>query len=70
MPLVVTCRISLRRGNGAARLTIDDDGAGFDASAVHEGMGLKNLRDRIGILECRAGRLQPRAENQMPAYHS
>jgi signal transduction histidine kinase len=45
-----TCRVSLRRSNGGAVLEIDDDGRGFDPGAVVEGMGLRNLRDRLASL--------------------
>ncbi len=42
-----TCRVSLRRGDGRALLSIDDDGQGFDPDTDHSGMGLANLRDRV-----------------------
>jgi len=42
-----TCRLSLRRLGDLAMLEIDDDGVGFDPTAVHEGMGLTNLRGRV-----------------------
>jgi signal transduction histidine kinase len=42
-----TCRVSLRRRDRVAELTIDDDGAGFDATATGDGMGIANLRERI-----------------------
>jgi signal transduction histidine kinase len=46
-----TCRVTLRRGpDGAAVLTVDDDGKGFDPDAEATGMGLVNLRDRVAAL--------------------
>jgi len=45
-----TCRVSLRRGAEGAILIIDDDGRGFDADDVAEGLGMGNLRDRISSL--------------------
>jgi signal transduction histidine kinase len=43
----VTCRVVLRRHDGAAVLEIDDDGTGFDTATAREGLGLDNLRRRI-----------------------
>ena len=46
-----TCRVSLRRSDGAAVLEIDDDGIGFDVSeAGHGGLGLGNLQKRAESL--------------------
>ena len=46
-----TCRVSLGREGQEAVLEIDDDGHGFDPSAVSaEGQGLMNLRDRVNAL--------------------
>jgi signal transduction histidine kinase len=46
-----TCRVSLRRDpSGAAELMIDDDGTGFDPHEVPEGMGLRNLSERLEAL--------------------
>jgi signal transduction histidine kinase len=42
-----TCRVALRREDGAAVLEIDDDGSGFDTETATEGLGLDNLRRRI-----------------------
>ena len=41
-----TCRVSLHRDGDQALLEIDDDGQGFDPTAPHTGLGLRNLRDR------------------------
>jgi signal transduction histidine kinase len=41
-----TCRVSLRRDDDQAILEIDDDGRGFDQSAPHTGLWLRNLKDR------------------------
>jgi signal transduction histidine kinase len=46
-----TCRVSLRRGaTGGAILVIDDDGRGFEAGSIVEGLGIGNLRDRVASL--------------------
>jgi signal transduction histidine kinase len=41
------------------RFEVSDDGAGFDATAVTAGLGLQNIRDRVGAVggtvEWRAG---------------
>jgi signal transduction histidine kinase len=42
-----TCRVVLRRDDGAAVLEVDDDGVGFDTETASEGLGLDNLRRRI-----------------------
>jgi signal transduction histidine kinase len=41
-----TCRVSLRHEAGSALLEIDDDGSGFEPSAVRRGQGLANLDGR------------------------
>jgi signal transduction histidine kinase len=46
----ITCRVVLRRDDGAAVLEIDDDGTGFDTATAREGLGLDNLRRRIDQL--------------------
>jgi signal transduction histidine kinase len=47
------------RADGEVRLTVEDDGRGFDPDAVRIGAGLANMRDRIdavgGALELRSG---------------
>jgi signal transduction histidine kinase len=45
-----TCRVSLYRTEGGAVLEIDDDGTGFDVTRPTSGMGLGNLRDRVGSM--------------------
>ena len=45
-----TCRVSLFRGPRGAILEIDDDGRGFDVDRASSGMGLHNLRDRVGSM--------------------
>lgn len=45
-----TCRVSLRRGADGAILMIDDDGGGFDPGAATEGLGTRNLRERVTAL--------------------
>ncbi|MCH7718000.1 MAG: GAF domain-containing sensor histidine kinase [Chloroflexi bacterium] len=49
----VTAR--LERGNGAFRMTIADDGVGFDPARPGGGQGLHNMRERVDAL---GGRLQ------------
>ena len=44
----VTAR--LEQENGAFRLTISDDGLGFDQTQVASGQGLGNMRERVGAL--------------------
>jgi signal transduction histidine kinase len=46
-----TCRVRLvRDADGRIVLEVDDDGVGFDPSAVSSGMGLANLRERAASL--------------------
>ncbi len=45
-----TCRVSLRRNGNGALLEIDDDGRGFEIGGAPGGLGLANLRDRVGSL--------------------
>jgi signal transduction histidine kinase len=45
-----TCRVSVRREEGAAVIEIDDDGRGFDVLAAPRGMGLGNLADRASAV--------------------
>jgi signal transduction histidine kinase len=45
-----TCRVSLARGQAGFVLEIDDDGLGFDVELTTWGMGLQNLRERVGSL--------------------
>ncbi|GIU97125.1 MAG: hypothetical protein KatS3mg013_0928 [Actinomycetota bacterium] len=42
-----TCRLSVRRTDDGLVLEIDDDGRGFDATRAPQGMGLRNLRERV-----------------------
>jgi signal transduction histidine kinase len=45
-----SCRVSLRRADGGAKLEIDDDGRGFDPNAPSSGMGIANLQERAASL--------------------
>ena len=45
-----TCRVSLQRNGGSAFLEIDDDGRGFELDGKSGGLGIANLRDRVGSL--------------------
>jgi signal transduction histidine kinase len=50
--LATTCRVSLQRdAAGAAELVVDDDGIGFDPEAAPEGMGLRNVSQRVESLQ-------------------
>ena len=65
-----TCRVSLRREEGAALLVIEDDGSGFDLEARGQGQGLDNLRDRSaklgGSLSITSGADGTRVEIRLP----
>jgi signal transduction histidine kinase len=51
-----TCRVSLLRQGGEALLEIDDDGRGFDVTAMAaRGMGRSNIHDRVASM---GGRLE------------
>lgn len=49
--------VGLRYGDGAVRLEVDDNGAGFDPERVNGGFGLRGMRERVheahGILQVR-----------------
>jgi signal transduction histidine kinase len=45
-----TCRVTLRRDDAILLLEIDDDGLGFDVDLTTWGMGLQNLKERVGSL--------------------
>jgi signal transduction histidine kinase len=46
-----TCRVTLRRASSdRAELEVDDDGKGFDPRSPADGMGLRNLRERVASL--------------------
>ena len=51
---------SLAADNGDLRLEVRDDGPGFDAAAVHAGVGLRNMEDRLGAVQRPAARSSPR----------
>jgi len=36
--------------NGELRLEVSDDGPGFDMTATHDGVGLRNMEDRLGAV--------------------
>lgn len=40
--------VRLARSNGSIQFSIEDDGPGFDTTAASDGVGLTNMRDRIG----------------------
>ncbi len=42
-------RVSLRADAGSLRLTVADDGRGFDPSTVRHGLGLLGMRERVGM---------------------
>jgi signal transduction histidine kinase len=43
-----TCRVSLRPSDSGLVLEVDDDGRGFDVDLATSGMGLRNLKERVG----------------------
>jgi signal transduction histidine kinase len=45
-----TCRVSLRRNPAGLVVEVDDDGQGFDVDLATWGMGLQNLKERVGSL--------------------
>jgi signal transduction histidine kinase len=40
----------LTADNGELRLEVRDDGPGFDVAAIHTGVGLRNMEDRLGAI--------------------
>ena len=42
--------VTLSRSGDDVRFAITDDGAGFEAHSASEGVGLVNMRDRIGAV--------------------
>jgi len=53
-----TARICLQAQNGTLRLTVSDDGIGYDTSHTPMGSGLRNMADRLAAL---GGRLEVRS---------
>ena len=49
----VRVAVVLRGNEDELRFEVSDDGPGFDSSAAHDGMGLQNMRDRLGALDGR-----------------
>jgi signal transduction histidine kinase len=45
-----TCRVSVERAPAGLVIEVDDDGQGFDVELTTWGMGLQNLRERVGSL--------------------
>jgi two-component system, NarL family, sensor histidine kinase DevS len=45
-----TCRVSVERDPAGLVIEVDDDGQGFDVELTTWGMGLQNLRERVGSL--------------------
>jgi signal transduction histidine kinase len=45
-----TCRVSVERDSVGLVIEVDDDGQGFDVELTTWGMGLQNLRERVGSL--------------------
>jgi signal transduction histidine kinase len=49
-----TVRLILEEvGTSGVRLTVEDDGRGFDKEAVRDGLGLVNIRERAAMIEAR-----------------
>jgi signal transduction histidine kinase len=45
-----TCRVSIGRDAAGLVIEVDDDGQGFDVDLARWGMGLQNLKERVGSL--------------------
>jgi two-component system, LytTR family, sensor kinase len=56
-------RIAARRDGGALEIEIADNGAGFDTKQVHEGLGVRIVRDRLAQMYGHGGSLllEPKA---------
>ena len=52
------CHLQLQKNNDGVRLTIDDNGSGFDPEQTHRGHGFSNIRGRVdffnGTLDIRS----------------
>ena len=46
----VTIRLSLERSGGTLKLSVVDDGCGFETHQVEQGLGLQNIRERAASL--------------------
>lgn len=53
-----TARICLKAQNGSLRLTVSDDGTGYDTRHTPLGSGLRNMADRLAAL---SGQLEIRS---------
>jgi two-component system sensor histidine kinase UhpB len=42
--------IQLIQANGVVKLTINDNGIGFDSQQVKQGLGLNNIRNRLEVV--------------------
>jgi signal transduction histidine kinase len=47
----VSITVTLREDPEGVSFEVADDGSGFDPAAVHHGMGLQNVHDRVGALD-------------------
>src|SRR6185437_8567764 len=47
----VSITVTLLESDDDLRFEVEDDGPGFDPVGQHDGMGLQNLRDRLGSLD-------------------
>ena len=43
-------RVNIEEDQGKITINVDDDGIGFDVSATHEGMGLRNMQERANSI--------------------
>lgn len=44
-----TAQVSVEERDRMVRITVSDDGRGFDVDAAHEGFGLMGMRERVGL---------------------
>ncbi|HLH65715.1 MAG TPA: GAF domain-containing sensor histidine kinase [Solirubrobacteraceae bacterium] len=65
-------RVSVRLGDGAVTVDVEDDGVGFDPSARTDGFGLTGMRERAylagGSLQIRSDRRGTRLHARLPLH--
>jgi signal transduction histidine kinase len=55
-----SARVSLRRGDGALQLEVEDHGSGFEAGPSRRGLGLVTMRERAELLGGTLDLVRPR----------